>query len=125
MFSKFLSYCLFVKISPFVVHHLFPYPLKWIEFLSTFSQLEMQGTIAGLVGTDIANDLSGRNLLALSYTDGGEIAVNREVAAVANNHSIGSTDIDYRTNFTVEYGPGLCSGASGQVYAFVVECHPP
>lgn len=85
------------------------------------AELEVEGCVARGVGGDGAEGLTRGDVLTVANADGGEVAIDGVVTAVAHNDDVGAADVGYGRDFAVEDAAGLGTAMACEVDALAVE----
>ena len=87
------------------------------------TKLEVERAIARSIARHTAESLSCRHALTLSHRHTREVAIHRDVTAVAHNHIAHTSHREDSRHFTVKHTARLSTSTASEVNTLVVKRH--
>ena len=102
---------------------LFSYPGFGVEFDGFLSELEVEGAVAAAVVCDGAEDVLCAHFLPFGDDGAGEVAIDGDVASVADEDVACACELEDAGDDAVEDGASSGTRSADEVRAFVVELY--
>ena len=102
---------------------LFSYPGFGVEFYGFLSELEVEGAVAAAVVCDGAEDVLCAHFLPFGDDGAGEVAIDGDVASVADEDVACACELEDAGDDAVEDGASSGTRSADEVRAFVVELY--
>ena len=94
-----------------------------VKFGRFFAKLEVQDWIAGSIGMNRTDFLTGRNLGSLRHRYGRKVAIHGDVVAMTHQHIVQSVVLEDGRHFTIEDGTCLGPCLATDINALVVQTY--